>query len=145
MAHTSGVGAVTARDLGRRTAKMLDQVERTRRPILIFRSGRPVAALVALDEDDVEGFRLANSPPVVGAPDPVAEETRRGRQRSLAEVFVELAASFEQRRAWDTVDSDPVVGDSPGSSAQAAAGSAPASPSAPGGEAEAMFGDATRT
>jgi prevent-host-death family protein len=125
------MGAITARELGRRTAEMLDEVERTRRPMVLFRNGRPVAALVALDEDKLGDYILANAPAFVASLNQADEEARRGRLRPLAEVLDELKASFEQRRAWDTVDGDPVVG---GGRGQPAAGFPLTPPSAPGDE-----------
>jgi antitoxin (DNA-binding transcriptional repressor) of toxin-antitoxin stability system len=39
------------RSLSRQTAAVLDDVERTRLPLLVLRRGRPVAALVAVGGD----------------------------------------------------------------------------------------------
>lgn len=111
MPHTSFMGAITARELGRRTAEMLDEVERTRRPVVLFRNGRPVAALVALDEDKLGDYILANAPAFVASLDQADEDARRGRLRPVAEVLAEVVATFDRRRAWEGVDGGPRVGD----------------------------------
>ena len=90
MSHICFVAAVSARDLARQTAEMLDELERTRRPILVFRNGRPVAALVAIDEDKLADFTLANAPAFVASLDQADEDARRGRLRRTTEVFEEL-------------------------------------------------------
>jgi prevent-host-death family protein len=111
MPHTSFVAAITARELGRRTAEMLDEVERTRRPMVLFRNGRPVAALVALDEDKLGGYILANAPGFVASLDEADEDARQGRLRPVAEVLAEVVATFDQRRAWEGVDGGQPPGD----------------------------------
>jgi prevent-host-death family protein len=84
------MGAVKATDLARQTAAMLDEVERTRRPILVFRNGRPVAALVALDQDKLGDYILANAPPFVASLDQTDDDARHGRLRATSEVLREL-------------------------------------------------------
>jgi antitoxin (DNA-binding transcriptional repressor) of toxin-antitoxin stability system len=84
------VAAVTASDLARQTAEMLDELERTRRPILVFRNGRAVAALVAIDRDKLGDFTLANAPAFVASLDQADEDARNGRLRRTTEVFAGL-------------------------------------------------------
>jgi antitoxin (DNA-binding transcriptional repressor) of toxin-antitoxin stability system len=108
--------------LGRLTAEMLDEVQRTRRPMLVFRNGRPVAALVALDEDKLGDYILANAPPFVASLDEADEDARRGRLRPVSEVLAEVVATFDQRRAWESADGSPSLGDRVSSHGQPAAG-----------------------
>ncbi|TMF12972.1 MAG: type II toxin-antitoxin system Phd/YefM family antitoxin [Chloroflexi bacterium] len=84
------MASVRAIDLARQTAEMLDQVERTRRPILVFRNGRPVAALVAVDKDKLGDYVLANAPAFVASLDETDDDGRHGRLRPSAEVLKEL-------------------------------------------------------
>jgi prevent-host-death family protein len=81
---------VRATDLARQTAEMVDQVERTRRPILVFRNGRPVAALVALDQDKLGDYILANAPSFVASLDQTDDDGRHGRLCPTAAVLNEL-------------------------------------------------------
>ena len=59
------MGTVNARDLSRRTASILDEVAASGRPWLVLRRGQPVAALVAIDPDELEDWVLANAPAFV--------------------------------------------------------------------------------
>ncbi len=86
------MGTVNARDLARQTADILDEVERTRRPMLVFRNGKPVAALVAIDEDGLEDYILANAPAFVGSLRRADRDARAGRLRPAHEVLDELEA-----------------------------------------------------
>ena len=86
------MGSVNARDLARQTAAILDEVERTRRPILVFRRGKPVAALVAIDEDGLEDCALANAPELAASFHRADQDARAGRMRPAADVFAELRA-----------------------------------------------------
>ncbi|MHB8717935.1 MAG: type II toxin-antitoxin system prevent-host-death family antitoxin [Candidatus Dormibacteria bacterium] len=84
------MGSVNARDLARQTATILDEVERTRRPMLVFRNGKPVAALVALDEDGLEDYVLANAPEFAASFRRADQDARAGRLRTVADVFADL-------------------------------------------------------
>jgi prevent-host-death family protein len=50
---------ITIRDLGRRPSQVVDGVIRTGRPAIVTRHGRPVAAMVAIDPDELDDFVLA--------------------------------------------------------------------------------------
>ncbi len=56
------VGVISIRDLANRASRVVDQVARTRRPAVVTKRGRPVAALVPLDEDAFLDWVLANAP-----------------------------------------------------------------------------------
>ena len=59
--------AVTVRELARNTAAVIHQVEEHRRPSLITRNGRPVAALVPVDETMLEEWLLTRSAQLRGS------------------------------------------------------------------------------
>ena len=90
------MGTVNARDLGRQTADVLDEVERTRRPMLVLRNGKPVAALVALDEDALDDYILANAPEFVASLRQADKDARAGRLRPADEVLDELEAKGDE-------------------------------------------------
>lgn len=84
------MSTVSARDLGRHTADVLDEVERTRRPALVVRNGRPVAALVPIDEADLEDYVLASAPEYLAAMKAADDELAAGGTREATELFDEL-------------------------------------------------------
>jgi prevent-host-death family protein len=79
--------AVTVRELSHRTGEILQMVERDRRKLLITSHGRPVAALVPIDEEELLDRALES---LVPSDKDVAREISQGRTRSLAEVMREL-------------------------------------------------------
>ena len=58
---------VTVRELARNTAAVIEQVEVSRRPSLITRNGRPVAALIPVDETMLEEWLLSRPPGLRGS------------------------------------------------------------------------------
>lgn len=53
---------ITVRELARKTAAVIHEVESSGRPALVTRNGRPVAALVAVDEAALEAWLLSQAP-----------------------------------------------------------------------------------
>jgi len=78
------------RELQRRSSEIVDELERSRRPALVTRHGKPVAVLSPIDEDALEDFILANAPEYVASMAEADEDGRRGRARPLADVVAEL-------------------------------------------------------
>ncbi|MHB8577216.1 MAG: type II toxin-antitoxin system Phd/YefM family antitoxin, partial [Dehalococcoidia bacterium] len=77
------MGRVSVRDLAKNASSVLDEVERTRRPAIITRRGRPVAVLSSVDAADLEDFILANAPEYVRGRQLADEEFARGETRSF--------------------------------------------------------------
>jgi len=55
------MATVTLRELARNTATVLQELETTRRPALVTRNGKPVAALVPIDETALEDWLLEHA------------------------------------------------------------------------------------
>jgi len=81
------------RELQRRSSEIVDELERSRRPALVTRHGKPVAVLSPIDEDALEDFILANAPEYVADMAAADEDAREGLTRSLDDVVAELAAA----------------------------------------------------
>ena len=81
------------RELQRRSSEIVDELERSRRPALVTRHGKPVAVLCPIDEDALEDFILANAPEYVASMAEAEEDARTGRTRSLDDVVAELDAA----------------------------------------------------
>jgi len=78
------------RELQRHSSEIVDELERSRRPALVTRHGKPVAVLSPIDEDALEDFILANAPEYVASMAEAEEDARTGRTRSLDDVVAEL-------------------------------------------------------
>ena len=81
------------RDLQRRSSEIVDELERSRRPALVTRHGKPVAVLSPIDEDALEDFILANVPEYVASMAEADDDGANGRTRLLADVIAELDAT----------------------------------------------------
>jgi prevent-host-death family protein len=55
------MATVTLRELARNTASVLQEIEASRRPALVTRNGKPVAALVPIDETALENWLLEHA------------------------------------------------------------------------------------
>jgi prevent-host-death family protein len=78
------------RELQRRSSEIVYELERSRRPALVTRHGKPVAVLSPIDEDALEDFILANAPEYVASMAEAEADARNGRTRSLDDVAAEL-------------------------------------------------------
>ena len=76
---------VSIRDLSRNPSAVVDEVERSGRPALVTRNGKPIAALVRIDQDKLEDWLLStvgNPPMSVSAEE--ALESSRSSTRPVA-------------------------------------------------------------
>jgi len=80
-----GVATVTVRELARNTAAVIQTVASSGRPALVTRNGRPVAALVPVDEAALEDWLLAGGP---------------GFTSAAAEADADVAARQIQSAEW---------------------------------------------
>ena len=55
------MATVTLRELARNTASVLQELESSRRPALVTRNGKPVAALVPIDQTALEDWLLEHA------------------------------------------------------------------------------------
>jgi prevent-host-death family protein len=79
------------RELSNNTSSVVEEVSRSGRPMLVTKNGKPVAALVAVDEDALLDYVLATSPEYVRSINLAQSEIAQGdRGRDLEEVLAEL-------------------------------------------------------
>lgn len=83
------MASVGIRDLGRNPSKVVDEVQATRRPAVITRHGKPVAAVVPIDDEALEDWVLTNAP----------------------EFVDDRAAADREHEAGETVDLDDALAD----------------------------------
>jgi prevent-host-death family protein len=89
------------RDLARQASQVVDEVEKTGKPALITRHGRPVAALVAVDENELEDWILDNAPEFVRTMRSADREIAAGKKgRPLDEALsaIEVEEGRQKRR-----------------------------------------------
>jgi prevent-host-death family protein len=92
---------IGVRDLSRHPGEVLDEVERTGKPVLITRRGRPAVALVSVNPEELEDFILANAPEFVRGMRLADRELAAGETRPLAEVLSEIRDSEEPETMVD--------------------------------------------
>jgi len=78
---------VNVRELSRRTGVVISSVTRTKRPTLVTRSGRPVAAIVPVDASQLEDWILANAPEFVSSMADAERDLRAGRAIPIEELL----------------------------------------------------------
>lgn len=88
------MAVVNVRELARHTSQVIASVQTTKRPTLVTRAGRPVAAVIPVDPDLLENWILANAPDFVEAMAEGDRELREGRTVS----FDDYLASRRRRR-----------------------------------------------
>ena len=81
------------RELSNNTSSVVEEVSRSGRPMLVTKNGKPVAALIAVDEEALLDYVLATSPDYVRSINLAESEISQGdRGRDLEEVLAELNA-----------------------------------------------------
>jgi prevent-host-death family protein len=85
------VATIGIRDLANNTSAVVSQVARTGRPPLVTRRGHPVAAFIAVDEDELLDHILATAPGYVRSMSLTEAEVAKGKRgRLLHKVVAEL-------------------------------------------------------
>jgi prevent-host-death family protein len=87
------MATIGIRELANHASAVVDEVNRTGRPALVTKNGRPVAVLAAIDEEELLDHVLANAPEYVRSMRTAERAISRGtRGRPLEEVLGELEA-----------------------------------------------------
>ena len=86
------MGTVSIRELSRNASGVVDEVARSGRPAIVTKHGAPIAAVVPIDEGELEDMVLARASEYL-ADMGAAKDVAAGRTRSAADVFDELDAA----------------------------------------------------
>ena len=86
------MATINARTLSRSTGRVLDQVVGSGEPFIVSREGKPLAVLLKLDLNAIEGFAVLNTP---------------GSREAIKEAEEALSRG-------ETVDADELIGEDPG-------------------------------
>jgi prevent-host-death family protein len=89
------VAVVGIRELVHNTKEIIEEVERTGRPALVTRRGRPAVVVMAIEQEELEDFVLANAPEFVRGMRQADRDLREGRTRSLGSIMSELKVERE--------------------------------------------------
>lgn len=92
------MAAVNVRELARNTSKVIRDVARRKRPTIVTRGGRPVAAVVPIDADALEDWILANAPEFVQGMRKADKELRLGQTVGMDEAFASLGEKVRRGR-----------------------------------------------
>lgn len=89
---------VNMRELSRRTSGVVDEMRSRKRPTLVTRAGRPVAALVPIDPTALEDWVLATAPTFVAGMRAADRELRTRKTRSLDVILGALGEAQTDAR-----------------------------------------------
>lgn len=92
------MAVVNMRELSRRTSGVVDEMRSRKRPTLVTRGGRPVAALVPIDPTALEDWVLATAPTFVAGMRAADRELRTRKTRSLDAVLGVIAEARTNAR-----------------------------------------------
>jgi prevent-host-death family protein len=84
------MGIVGVRELGRSASKVVGNVRRTGRPVIVTVSGQPVAVVVPLKPDALEDYVLAYGEEFLRDRLEAERELRTGKTHALTDVLAEL-------------------------------------------------------
>lgn len=84
------MGIVGVRELGRKASKVVGDVRRTGRPVIVTVNGQPAAVVVPLKAEDLEDFVLQHGQQFVRDRLEADAELAAGRTHALDDVVAEL-------------------------------------------------------
>ena len=84
------MATVSIRELANNASAVVADVAASGRPAMVTKHGRPVAAVVPINEEALEDFVLANAPEYVKGRRAADEDLAAGRTRSLDQVLADL-------------------------------------------------------
>lgn len=85
------MATVGIRELANNASAVVDEVARSGRPALVTRHGKPVAAVVPVDEDDLLDWVLDNAPEYVRSMQSADEDLAAGRAVAWSDLRTTLA------------------------------------------------------
>lgn len=81
---------VSIRELANSASSVIASVAETGRPTVVTKHGRPVAAVVPIDQEELEDFVLANAPEFVAGRHQADVDLAAGRTRALDKALADL-------------------------------------------------------
>lgn len=90
------------RELSRRASEIVKLVQKSGRPVVVTRHGRPAVALVEIDRDALEDLILETVPEFTAGLKRADTELRQGKTRELSDVLTELRRRSHAPRSATT-------------------------------------------
>jgi prevent-host-death family protein len=81
---------IGVRELARNASRVVDDVGRSRRPVIVTVHGKPVAAVIPLNEDELEDYVLAYGEEFIRDRLEAERDLVAGRTHALDDVLAEL-------------------------------------------------------
>jgi prevent-host-death family protein len=78
------------RQLSRETADVVEQLQSNGEPVVVTRHGRPVAALITVDDSRIEDLLLSSTPSVIESAREAEGAVAAGTTKSLSEALAEM-------------------------------------------------------
>ena len=104
------MAVVNMRELARSTSRVVESVHRSGKAALVTRGGRPVVALIPIDEDALEDWILAKSPGFGASLRKADADLRDGRAVPLDEFLARNPVRRGPREAHRNVKRSPRKG-----------------------------------
>jgi prevent-host-death family protein len=80
------------REFARNVSRYVERVETTGRPLVLTRHGKPVAALIAVEAENLEDFILAHAPDLAASLGDANRGLAAGESQPLEQTLAELEA-----------------------------------------------------
>ncbi len=90
------------RELSRRAGEIVKLVQKSGRPVVVTRHGRPAVALVEINRDALEDLIVESVPEFTAGLKRADVELRQGKTRELSDVLTELRARRRTPRSPST-------------------------------------------
>jgi antitoxin (DNA-binding transcriptional repressor) of toxin-antitoxin stability system len=91
MSDKAEASIIGVRELSRETRAVVDRLEATGEPAIVTRDGKPVAALIAVDDERLKDLVLSTAPEFAASAREADEALAEGRTRPMGEVLAEMA------------------------------------------------------
>lgn len=89
------MSTVGIRDLAKHASAIVSDMERSKKPMLVTRRGRPVAYMLPVDSEEFADFVLAHAPEFVEGMAAADAELAAGETVSLDDVRTELESAAD--------------------------------------------------
>ncbi|HET7443323.1 MAG TPA: type II toxin-antitoxin system Phd/YefM family antitoxin [Solirubrobacterales bacterium] len=93
------MAVVGIRQLSRETSKVIQQFEETGEPLIVTREGRPIGALMPVDQAQLQDIVLATAPKSLELHEQAKADLAEGRTLSLAEAAAERGIELPPRES----------------------------------------------
>lgn len=84
------MATVSIRELGQNASGVIADVSKNGRPIVVTKHGAPVAAVIAINNDDLEDLVLSKAPQFLADFEAADDDVRKGKTVNAGDFFDQL-------------------------------------------------------